>query len=502
MTGSRTVKVLINTAGVHIADGTDLFASPITLEVGGPNGCGISRWEADASSTSGGILNEPCGFEDVNGDGIADRITSVVQNGQLVTQAALGTGVPDHPYSNDATITLPGPLARTETDLVRVVDEIIPGYKYLPKNCKPPNPGPTFDSRKTRGLRDINGDGIPDYIVGQLQERDPGIWTVAMGTGAGFAPPIGVNSFLGLEPSRERNVCGALGDGGEIAATPTGLYDIDGDGQPEIVRLNLGFPEHSHWDVFQLKPPVQQLEVGPVASVPAAGRLVKIDNGYGAVTRVGYKSAKEDTESLHNLPYPEIVVTAVATTDTSAVGVPLESTTHYAYRGAGLIFDSAYDAFVFPGYQRTVELRATSEDTADGSTATLTVRSGSLRSGDGYHHALPTLSAGGARQGRDHSERSARDGSVGAGKQKDRSERLSEVRRALRLAGATAHHWSYSYPGIQRTLHRHDVPLRFRRISTERGCGVGGRVHEARLPVPKDSYCVARRAAEGGSVHV
>ena len=65
----------------------------------------------------------------------------------------------------------------------------------------------------------------------EVQEREPGIWTVAMGTGAGFAPPVHVESHYGLEPSRERSVCGALGEAGEIAATPTGLYDIDGDGQ-------------------------------------------------------------------------------------------------------------------------------------------------------------------------------------------------------------------------------------------------------------------------------
>lgn len=163
-----------------------------------------------------------------------------------------------------------------------------------------------------------------------------------------------------------------MGDSGEIAATPTGLYDIDGDGQPEIVNLNLAFPSNPHWEVLQLKPPGDQVDVGPVAGVPASGRLTKIDNGYGAVTRIGYKSAKEDTESRHNLPYPEIVVTTVATTDTSDPGVPLESTTHYAYRGAGLIFDPSDDAFVFRGYERTVELRATSEDTPDGSIATLT----------------------------------------------------------------------------------------------------------------------------------
>ena len=190
-----------------------------------------------------------------------------------------------------------------------------------------------------------------------------------MGTGTGFAPPRFVNSPIGLQLSLERNFCdfGGNADAQGLSSTPTGLYDLDGDGQPEVVDMN--FNTRS-LDVYQLKPPVDQVDVGPVASVPAAGRLVKIDNGYGAITRIGYQSAKEDPRSHHNVPSPEIVVTAEATTD--AADARLASTTRYAYHGAGLIFDSAYDAFVFPGYQRTVELRATSNDTPDGIVATIT----------------------------------------------------------------------------------------------------------------------------------
>jgi RHS repeat-associated protein len=364
MTGSRDVKVLINTAGVHLADQLHLFASPITLEVGGPQGCGIRRWEADPSSVTGGILNESCSLEDVNGDGIADRITSVVENGQIVANAALGTGVPEQPYSH-AVIVLPGPLGRTEADLV------LSQGKYRPRCIGSPS-RLTVDLRRTRGLRDINGDGIPDYVSGQLQDRGAGVWSVAMGTGTGFAPPVSVNSPLGLELSREQSTCSGVGESGELASTPTGLYDIDGNGQPELVNLNLSDPTQPHWDVLQLKPAVDQVDVGPVAGVPASGRLTRIENGYGAVTRIGYKSAKEDTRGAHNLPFPEIVVTAVATTAASDAGAPLVSTTHHAYRGAGLIFDSAADAFVFRGYQRTVELRATSEQVPDGSVAIVT----------------------------------------------------------------------------------------------------------------------------------
>jgi hypothetical protein len=152
-------------------------------------------------------------------------------------------------------------------------------------------------------------------------------------------------------------------------------------------------------DVYQLKPPVDQVDVGQVAGVPASGRLTKIDNGYGAITRIGYKSAKEDTQSAHNLPYPEIVVTAVATT--GAFDLRLESTTHYAYRDAGLIFDPGYDAFIFPGYQRTVELPPPAGNAGwQRGDLHRHVRPCSLRSGHEYHRAQRHSRR--TRQRRDH----------------------------------------------------------------------------------------------------
>jgi RHS repeat-associated protein len=348
--GSREVRALINTAGIHLANNTEIFAlAPITLEAHSENGCGVGRWEPDETSDSGGVLNQTCAFEDIDGDGIVDRITTNSVNFVHVTSAALGTGVPSQPYSADARITLPGPLARTDSDLLGG------NFEFVPRNCS--FGGQTFDTRRTRGLRDINGDGIPDYITGDPQSEG---WAVAMGTGVGFKAPVHVNAPpWGLDPSRERNSCGREDGTGE-GATVSGLYDMDGDGQPESVSADL---VNKRWTIYQLKSPVAQVDVGVTASVPAAGRLTKIDNGYGAITRIGYKSAKEHA-SRHQLPYPEIVVTAVAVQD--AFGARLESTRRYAYINANeQIFDPALDRWVFRGYERTVELRATGPGTND-----------------------------------------------------------------------------------------------------------------------------------------
>jgi hypothetical protein len=143
--------------------------------------------------------------------------------------------------------------------------------------------------------------------------------------------------------------------GGTRSDTTRGLYDIDGDGQPEVVVLN---PNDHHLDLFQLNA-TSQPDVGNVPSAPAAGRLVKIANGYGAVTTIGYRSAKEDFITFRSVPSAEIVVTAVGTSD--EFGSSLESPTLYAYGDARLNFDPKYDAFIFSGYKRSVALRITSD---------------------------------------------------------------------------------------------------------------------------------------------
>jgi hypothetical protein len=180
-----------------------------------------------------------------------------------------------------------------------------------------------------------------------------------MGTGTGFTAPVNVEGPLAL--SLERSACGAQ-EANEASATPKGLYDIDGDGQPELIDWIPG--NDPHWKVYRLKLPDGQAEVesrwfdvGGRVGVPAAGRLILIGNGYGGAISIGYKSAKADTRSLHQLPFPEIVVVAVGKTDSGSH--PFETTTKYAYGGSELIFDSVGDRFVFPGYQRTVQVRGT-----------------------------------------------------------------------------------------------------------------------------------------------
>ncbi|MDC8016241.1 RHS repeat domain-containing protein [Tahibacter soli] len=339
MQGSRDVRVLMNVAGTHLAANGALFAAtPITLEAGGTNGCGIERWEPDPAfvpaPTTFAPVNQLCGFADVNGDGLADRVTTSTQNGTFVSKAMLGTGDAAQPFAAGAAVTLPGVIGATRTNLTQG-----PAGGWEPV-CGAPNQA-FSDTQRTRGLRDVNGDGIPDYINGA---------TVAMGTGAGYAPAVTVSSPVGLELSLERTACPTV-----YRSTPRGLYDIDGDGQPEVIDMvGTGSP---HWEVYQIKRPRPQWELAATPSAPEAGRLVSIDNGYGAYTRIAYQSAKDDTYSRHDVPFAEIVATLVAVTD--ATGVPLVETVRHAYGYATQYFDPAADAFVFAGYARTVQAQRT-----------------------------------------------------------------------------------------------------------------------------------------------
>ena len=45
-----------------------------------------------------------------------------------------------------------------------------------------------------------------------------------------------------------------------------------------------------------------------VVNPPTSGLLTKIDNGYGASTTIAYRSAKEDVNTNHLVPSPEVVV--------------------------------------------------------------------------------------------------------------------------------------------------------------------------------------------------
>ncbi|WP_338869532.1 RHS repeat-associated core domain-containing protein [Myxococcus stipitatus] len=360
LSSPRGVEVLYNSAGVHIeagASGSLTFEAPTPLATG----CGLGRWEAAPGDTSNATIYQTCGFEDVNGDGIVDRVTSAlatdgrdVSTHAFVSSAALGTGNPDHPFA-DVKIELPAALSGVHTDMVTTAKGT-----SEPRGCDV-SPTGSYNTLRTQALRDINGDGLPDYVSEYF-----GTWSVSFGTGTGFTPLKPLSVPTGLDLAREFSSCPG-GDG--IAGTDAGLYDLDGDGQPEIVEMNnIG----KTLEVYQLKSPIQQFEIGSFASVPQAGRLIRIDNGYGMATRLSYQSAKVDASTHHNVPYPEIVVGAELTTDSASPQVLRAATVLHAHGNARMVFDSVQDRFVFPGYGRRVTMATTQPGSPPKGVATIT----------------------------------------------------------------------------------------------------------------------------------
>jgi RHS repeat-associated protein len=268
---------------------------------------GVGLWVG--ADPDGKMQNQLAGFADVNGDGLLDRVVS--------KQAYLGVYIGTARAFSDIYLQLPSFLSEQHSEQKQQCDQ-----------------RDMFDSRVTKGLRDLNGDGIPDYF----EHREAAVDKVAIGTGAGFAPPIPVVGVgLGVV-SHQRERCD-----GKVSNTDGGLFDINGDGKPDVIGLS------GHRYV------VSQLTPGANAHAADAGRLTVVDNGYGAITRIKYRSAKEDLYSAHRVPFPEIVATSIETIGTQNLGGSLAGT-RYAYGNAQMIFDSARDAFVFPGYGRTVEL--------------------------------------------------------------------------------------------------------------------------------------------------
>jgi hypothetical protein len=182
-TGSHAVKALINVAGVHLDEATSAFSAPIVLEADSA-GCGVEKWLPGFGAT--GRSTQVCGFADVNGDGLVDRLRSLSGAGTLNGLAFLGTGNMDAPFGGPG-IHLPGPIARTQRKVIQIFDD--KGTHFVPPQnvCPAGDDTATYPNQRTAGMRDVNGDGIPDYIVGtppsilpiQTIWRQSGRWLLA-----------------------------------------------------------------------------------------------------------------------------------------------------------------------------------------------------------------------------------------------------------------------------------------------------------------------------------
>jgi hypothetical protein len=70
--GSTEVKAILNVAGVHLGASQSIFSAPITLDAG----CGVARWISDIDAAARSASTQQCGFAEINGDGLVDRVAN------------------------------------------------------------------------------------------------------------------------------------------------------------------------------------------------------------------------------------------------------------------------------------------------------------------------------------------------------------------------------------------------------------------------------------------
>jgi RHS repeat-associated protein len=297
--GAVQTFVHYNTRGVFInddinGDAEDPFGLVSALTY---DGCGVGLWTVNVYSPTQQYFK--CGFIDINGDGIPDRVGE--------SSSRLGTGM------GFGTVDIPSGrvLVQESTNATQ---------------CGKPIPDIASVARHTSALREVTGDGIPDLIERGYANRP----TVYAGTGFGFST---IAIEVPIELSREDEYCNGTG-----SRTAAGMFDVDGDAKPEYVVLS---PDQTQLYVYSISKDASPL------GVPEAGRLNRIDNGYGAVTSITYRSAKTDTTTKHQTVQPEIVVDSVQTTGLAK--------TSYAYGRIDTYFDTIHDAFRPTGYLRRVE---------------------------------------------------------------------------------------------------------------------------------------------------
>lgn len=205
----------------------------------------------------------------------------------------------------------------------------------------------TFVSFQTAGEADLNGDGLADHVYTNVAPGPTQIvpWYVRFNTGVGYGPPRRIQAGNLFALSEAQGLC----DG--QAQTTGGLTDLDGDGIPELLKVDNG-------NLVRYELLTSPLEVG---------RLTEIRNGYGATTYVRYANAKADQFTRHDVPFPEIVVSETGTRlDDGSVAV---APVFYAYGTAKLDFEPLAGQWSFSGYRRVVAM--TGKIASIGPTATV-----------------------------------------------------------------------------------------------------------------------------------
>lgn len=172
-------------------------------------------------SKSTGAREQVVDFNDINGDGLPDRIISQDDNTTWAIQTNTGSGF--------NTNTTWGTISRKVSGSVRY-DHI----RYSP-------PMGTYGSETFVDFFDINGDGLPDRVMAEEGDSN---WKVQLNTGSGFASMTswGTNERM-VSTYAAYDVIRGISDGRE---TFVDVVDLNGDGLPDRVMATDG---NTNWKV-------------------------------------------------------------------------------------------------------------------------------------------------------------------------------------------------------------------------------------------------------------
>jgi RHS repeat-associated protein len=331
----NNVRVSYNKNGGHLASQTPIeFTSATNARIIQEGDiCGVEMWRSDGGSP---LVKLMCGFREVNGDALVDRISNAfpleLTGSALISDAKLNLGVGFH----GPIVSLPG-----IADVKESQHDTVCGRRNDPHHLDDETP---YDEVTRSSLVDITGDGIPDFVF-----RSGAGWKVSVGSGVGFVPaeaafPIEI-SELSFALSHERHQCD-----GKRSTTIAGLVDFDGDGHPDVINS-------AGHDLM-----LAQLRNRSDDRALNSGRLISIKNDDGLRSDIRYGSAKtQDTSSKHQVPHPEIVVFEVSHVPTKEIGTPTDSI-FYAYGEIGMRYQPLLARWISTGYTRRVIMQADSLD--------------------------------------------------------------------------------------------------------------------------------------------
>lgn len=262
------------------------------------------------------------GMQDMNGDGLPDRVFRKLSApfDKLIVQFNTGTGF-EAPEDWGGNLDSQG---RTHQ------------IYNSPYGERHPSGFPSGDTATENTLRDINGDGLPDRVL----IRDGTIFTgpelvVQLNTGTKFIEPA--VSFGGIDSQGQNLWWGASANVDGSSDTPVDLVDMNGDGLVDRVMRKA-----SSWgDGLQV-----QLSAGPVPDL-----MKRVENGIGGTLDVTYKPATEydntdaNGEHLMRQPFPTV------STTTRSDGMGNVATTTYDYEG-GMY---SYEDKEFRGFHKVTE---------------------------------------------------------------------------------------------------------------------------------------------------